>query len=325
MTLSDNAVPTIDLTGWFDGRDRDAVAREVDAALRRVGFLVVTGHGVDPAERAAVRSAARAFFALPSETKRQYAVSVAGRGWLPPGVEANAYADPYAEGAPASAPDLKESYSVGADGVTAPLDGFWFQENVWPAEVPALEEAVTAYLATMKHLADELLTICAAALGVDADFFTRHTAASTHTFNINWYPPMDVTGTPADGQFRIGPHTDFGTVTILDREAGRGGLQVWTPDDGWTDAPFVDNAFTVNTGDLLARWTGDRWLSNRHRVLPPQADAPDEDLVSLVYFYETDRDTVVESLQPPVGQPNDYPPVVASQFLRERLDAISVG
>jgi isopenicillin N synthase-like dioxygenase len=134
-----DAVPIIDLTRWFDGTDRDGVAREVDAALRRVGFLVVTGHGVDPGERAAVRSAARAFFALPAETKRRYAVSVAGRGWLPPGVEANAYADPYAEEAPAAAADLKESYSVGADGMTAPLDGYWFQENVWPQEIPALE------------------------------------------------------------------------------------------------------------------------------------------------------------------------------------------
>ncbi len=325
MTVSHNAVPTIDLTGWFDGSDRAGVAAQVDAALGRVGFLVVTGHGVDPAERSAVRSAARAFFALPPETKRRYAVSVAGRGWLPPGVEANAYADPYAEEAPQSPPDLKESFSVGADGMTAPLDGYWFQENVFPAEIPALEEAVTTYLATMKRLADELLRLCAAALGVDDDLFTRHTAASTHTLNINWYPPMELTGTPEEGQFRIGPHTDFGTVTILDREAGRGGLQVWTPDDGWADAPFVPDAFTINTGDLLARWTGDRWLSNRHRVLPPQADAPDEDLVSLVYFYEADRDTVVEALRPPVGRPNTYPPVVASDFLRERLDAISVG
>ena len=57
--------------------------------------------------------------------------------------------------------------------------------------------------------------------------------------NINWYPPMDVAGAPEDGQFRIGPHTDFGTVTILDREPGKGGLQVWTESDGWEDAPFV--------------------------------------------------------------------------------------
>ena len=267
-----------------------------------------------------VRAAARAFFALPPAVKQNYAVTVAGRGWLPPGVEANGYAE-----GTETPPDLKESFSVGADEHTAPLDGYWFQSNVYPDEVPALQQAVVAYLARMKALADELLHVCAAALGLAPDFFTRHTSRSTHTMNINWYPPMAHTGAPQDGQFRIGPHTDFGTVTVLDREPGRGGLQVWTEDDGWADAPFVPDAFTINTGDLLARWSGDRWKSNRHRVLPPQADAPDEDLVSLVYFYEADRDTVVEALQPPIGRANSYPPVVSADFLRERLDAITVG
>jgi hypothetical protein len=60
-------------------------------------------------------------------------------------------------------------------------------------------------------------------------------------------------------------------------------------------------------------------------VLPPQADAPDEDLVSLVYFYEADHDTVVEALQPPIGKTTDYPPVVASEFLRTRIDAITMS
>jgi isopenicillin N synthase-like dioxygenase len=143
--------------------------------------------------------------------------------------------------------------------------------------------------------------------------------------NINWYPPIPVVGEPEPGQFRIGPHTDFGTVTILDREPGRGGLQVWTGQDGWQDAPYEPGAFTINTGDLLARWSGGRWKSNRHRVLPPQAEAPDEDLVSLVYFYEADHDAVIESLPPPIGKPNDYAPVVVAEFLKERLDAITVG
>jgi isopenicillin N synthase-like dioxygenase len=177
----------------------------------------------------------------------------------------------------------------------------------------------------MRALADELLRVCAAALDVADDFFTRHTGHATHTMNVNWYPPMTLTGAPEDNQFRIGPHTDFGTVTILDREPGQGGLQVWSPAHGWADAPYHPDAFTINTGDLLARWSGDRWKSNRHRVLPPQADAPDEDLVSLVFFYEADHDTVVHALQPPIGRPNDYPPVIAREFLRERLDAITVG
>jgi isopenicillin N synthase-like dioxygenase len=177
----------------------------------------------------------------------------------------------------------------------------------------------------MRALADELLVICAAALGLESDFFTRHTGHATHTMNINWYPPMTLAGEPEPGQFRIGPHTDFGTVTILDREPGRGGLQVWTAADGWDYVPYHPGTFTINAGDLLARWSGGRWMSNRHRVLPPQAEAPDEDLISLVYFYEANHDAVIESLRPPIGKPNDYAPVVSAQFLKERLDAITMG
>jgi isopenicillin N synthase-like dioxygenase len=45
----------------------------------------------------------------------------------------------------------------------------------------------------MRMLADELPVLCAAALGLERDFFTRHTNHATHTMNINWYPPMTVT------------------------------------------------------------------------------------------------------------------------------------
>jgi isopenicillin N synthase-like dioxygenase len=319
-----SSVPVIDLTPWFSGGEsgRAGVAAQVDAALQAHGFFLITGHGVPDESRVRVRAQARQFFALPPETKQRYAVTVAGRGWLPPGVEANGYAE-----GTETPPDLKESFAVGADQQTGDpeVDAYWFQPNVYPAEVPGMQPAVLAYLARMRELADELLVICAAALGLDGDFFTRHTGHSTHTMNINWYPPVSVAGAPEPGQFRIGPHTDFGTVTILDREPGRGGLQVWTEDDGWQDAPYEPGALTINTGDLLARWSGDRWKSNRHRVLPPQAEAPEEDLVSLVYFYEADHDAVVEALRPPIGKPNDYEPVVSAQFLKTRLDAITMG
>lgn len=318
------SVPTIDLTPWFEGTPagRAEVAHELDEALQSVGFFLVTGHGVSRADRAAVRSAAREFFALPDEVKRDYAVTVGGRGWLPPGVEANGYAE-----GTETPPDMKESFAVGAEDKTgiADVDEFWFPDNVWPAQIPALEPAATSYLQQMRELAETLLAIAEAALHQPSGFLTDKTAHSTFTMNINWYPPATIAGTPEDNQFRIGPHTDFGTFTILDREPGLGGLQVWSPDGDWEDAPYHPDAFTINTGDLLARWSGDRWKSNRHRVLPPQSDAPDEDLVSLVYFYETDWDARIESLQPPIGKANDYPPVVASDFLKRLLDAITVG
>ncbi|MTD14295.1 isopenicillin N synthase family oxygenase [Nakamurella sp. YIM 132087] len=321
------SVPIIDLEPWYSGEPEGmaAVAAQVDEALQRVGFFLVTGHGVTRGCRAGVRIAARSFFELPDEVKEQYAVTVGGRGWLPPGVEANGFAE-----GTVTPPDLKESYSIGADRTTdqtgdPETDDFWFADNVWPSEIPWLEPVVGRYLEQMQELAQELLKIAAVALGAEPDLFTRQTERATHTLNINRYPSMDEAGEPEPGQFRIGPHTDFGTFTVLDRQPGKGGLQVWSPDGEWEDAPFHPDAFTINTGDLLARWSGDRWISNRHRVLPPQAEAPDEDLVSLVYFHEADHDAEIVALQPPLGRENDHEPVTSSVFLKKLLDAITVG
>jgi isopenicillin N synthase-like dioxygenase len=274
--------------------------------------------------RTAVRGAAGRFFAEPPAVKQRYAVTVGGRGWLATGVEANAYAEEGGE----SPPDLKESYSVGADqpiGDPA-VDGFWFAENTWPDdEVPELRTAAKTYLAEMRRLADDLLRLLAASLGEPEDAFTRYATHPTHTFNINWYPARRRTGDPQPGQFRIGPHTDFGTVTILERQAGKGGLQIYSDVDGWVDAPHDPAALTVNIGDLMARWTADRWRSGRHRVLPPPQDAPEEELMSLVYFYECDHDAVVTAIGPEEGRRNEYRPVVASAYLKSKLDAITVG
>ena len=136
-----NAIPTIDLGTWrAGGPEAVALATQIDTALQRAGFLLVTGHGVDAAWRADVRAAARRFFALPEEVKRRYAARIGGRGWLAPGVEANALV----EGAE-TPPDLKESIAVGPDTPTGDpdVDAVWFPPNVWPDEVPELRAAVT--------------------------------------------------------------------------------------------------------------------------------------------------------------------------------------
>lgn len=316
-------IPTIDLRPWFSG-DRAARAvlvRTVDDALRTAGFLLVTGHGVDPGLRRDLREAARAFFALPAGTKQPYAARVGGRGWLGPGAEANGYAE-----GTKTPPDLKESltFATHEPFEDPEINAQWYAPNVWPAEAPRLRALCQEYLAEMARLENELLELLGEALGLGPDFFTRHMRHPTYGFNINWYPGTEVVGEPEPGQFRIGPHTDFGTVTILDRQAGKGGLQVFTDADGWQDAPFDPAALTINIGDLMARWTGDRWRSGRHRVLPPPADAPAEELISLVYFGECTPGTLVESVPAPVGRVM-YEPVDSHAYLRRKLDSITVG
>jgi isopenicillin N synthase-like dioxygenase len=318
-----SSVPLVDLEPWYHGTDADRaeVAARIDRSLQVSGFLLITGHGIPPALRVRTRAAARRFFAAPDPVKRAYAVAPGGRGWLPPGIESNSSL----EGIDGP-PDLKESYSVGSsvEAGDSGADLSWHPANVWPAEVPELEAAAREYMDRMRALSDDLLTIFAAALGLPRGHFTQHTRYAKYTLNINRYPPLAEVGPPADGQFRIGPHTDFGTVTVLDREPGVGGLQVFTAGNEWEDAPYDPKAFTVNTGDLLARWTGDRWTSTRHRVLPPQAAAPDEDLVSLVFFYVSDRDARIASLAPPIGR-TAYPEISASSYLAEKLQAITVS
>ncbi|MFJ2773550.1 isopenicillin N synthase family dioxygenase [Streptomyces sp. NPDC087300] len=308
---SASRIPAVDLAAWLSGdaEARARTARTVDEALRTAGFLLVTGHGVEPALRTAIRESARAFFHLPGDAKRPYAVRVGERGWLGPGAEANSYAE-----GTAAPPDLKESLSFAADEPTgdAAVDAEWFAPNTWPDQTPELRALVETYLRRMRALSDRLLELLAAALGEPADFFTRHTGHPTWGFNINWYPGRETVGEPEPGQFRIGPHTDFGTVTVLDRQAGRGGLQVFTDEGGWEDAPFDAAAFTVNIGDLMARWTSGRWQSGRHRVLPPPAEEPAEELMSLVYFYECDPGTDVRGVDSHV-------------YLRGQLDAIAVA
>jgi isopenicillin N synthase-like dioxygenase len=130
--------------------------------LQQNGFLLITGHGVAPELRAAVRAAGRRFFALPAEVKRRYTARIGGRGWLAPGVEANA-----GSAGIETPPDLKESFAVGPDTPTGDpaVDAVWFPPNVWPAEVPELQEVVERFLEEMRAVADDLLVLCAEALG----------------------------------------------------------------------------------------------------------------------------------------------------------------
>lgn len=321
-------IPLIDVAEWRAAADdpvrRQRLAERLDRAMQDSGFFLVGSHGIDPALMAGIRAAAKRFFALPAEQKERYRTRVGGRGWLAKGAEANAY---YGESADTARADLKESLTLGRDHVTgdATIDAEWFQPNVWPVEVPELQELSERFMAASRALYDDLLTMLATALGLPPGYFRDRAQQSPHTYNINRYPARAETGAPLEGQFRVAPHTDWGMLTILDRQPGYGGLQVQTVDGQWADAPYVDGALTINIADMLARWTGDRWRSTRHRVLPPPAEQPAEELISLIMFMEADMDQIVTPLAPPIGGGADYPPVLTSDYFRERTLAATVG
>jgi len=291
----------------------------MDQALRDSGFLLIEEHGVPAGLRQRIRDEAGKFFALPAAAKQQYATPVGGRGWIPQGGEANAF---YGQTADPARADLKESITNGRDFLTgdAATDAQWFTPNVWPAECPDLVSLAAEFTGQVRELYYDLLRMGAVALGLDEETFVSRVQRGPQTFNINHYPPLAATGPARDGQYRVAPHTDWGILTVLDRQPGYGGLQVQALDGSWADAPYVPGAFTVNVADLLSRWTGERWRSTRHRVLPPPAKAPDEELVSLIVFLEAEVDTVIE----PVTGNREIAPVVAGEWLRARELAATV-
>lgn len=319
--MSTPDIPLIDISVWRHGTgaQRGRLADRMDRALRQSGFLLIENHGVAAGLRRRIRQEAGKFFALPAERKRPYAAPVGGRGWIPLGGEANAF---YGQTADPARADLKESITNGRDFLTGDpaVDEQWFAPNVWPAECPDLGSLAGEFTERARGLYYDLLRMGAAALGLDEDTFVSHVLRGPQTFNINRYPPLSVTGPARDGQYRVAPHTDWGILTILDRQPGYGGLQVQSPDGTWADAPYVPDAFTVNVADLLSRWTGERWRSTRHRVLPPPEAAPDEELVSLIVFLEAEMDTVIS----PVAGNRELEPVVAGNWYRARESAATV-
>jgi hypothetical protein len=61
------------------------------------------------------------------------------------------------------------------------------------------------------------------------------------------------------------PHTDSGFMTLLPPNRVPG-LSINLPNGRWIEEPGIDGAYVVNGGDILHRWTNERFLSTPHRV-----------------------------------------------------------
>lgn len=56
----------------------------------------------------------------------------------------------------------------------------------------------------------------------------------------------------------VADHTDFGCISILLQEEGTVGLKVYhPPTDSWIPVPVITDAFVINMGDMLQKYTGD--------------------------------------------------------------------
>ena len=321
-------VPLVDLSGAFEpGLRRDEVVRAIRRTCEDTGFLVITGHGVvgDLVQR--VDASSRRLFALPLDEKMAWARSADNlRGYVP--LKRSALALAHDEVTP---PDLAELYTVGRfddpevarragarDGSDEGREAF-FSPNVWPdpERVPDFREALNACYAVLEDLAAKLMGLMALALDLDEHWFDDKIVEHITGLAVLHYPALEEP--PLPGQYRRGPHSDWGSLTVLYHD-GKPGLQILSPEGEWEDVPAVAGSFVVNLGDLMAAWTNDRWVSTLHRVVVPEG--VEGDRISVAFFHQPAYDTLIECIPTCTspGDPPRYEPVTSGEWIRLMIE-----
>jgi len=319
------AVPVIDISPYWNGNQdsRRALAAEVDRTCRDIGLMVIAGHGVEAALIEEVESTSRAFFDLPLPEKMRIVRPAPDvtRGYMPMKAEVLVRS----RGGNALG-DLNESLMIGPVDTTdmpyctAPAAGRHFASNLWPERPAGLRRVYEAYYRVMDRLAIDLMRIFALALDLPEHYFDSSVDRSISRLRVRNYPAPEVP--PEPGQLRAGAHSDYGSLTILKTEDRPGGLQVQSSAGEWLDVPHRPGCFVVNIGDMLARWTNDRWVSTLHRVVNPPLDrAAESRRQSVVFFQNPNYDAVVACLPSCTDSchPPKYPPTTSGGHLREKF------
>jgi isopenicillin N synthase-like dioxygenase len=290
------SVPLVDISGLRsqDLAERERVAQEVGKAAREVGFLYVSGSGVDDALFDRLLAVTKEFFALPLEEKMRcyIGLSTCHRGYVPVGEE----------GVETGLPDLKEAFDTALDLPADDPDHLagnpMLGPNVWP-NVPGFAEAVTAYYHAVLDVGHRLLWAFAVALGEDTDTFSRHATKTPSQLRLVHYPYNP----DAEDRLGIGAHTDYECFTLLKPTAP--GLEVMNGAGEWVDVPPIPATFVVNIGDMLELWTNGAYVATSHRVRKVV-----QERFSFPLFFNVDYHTEVKPLPQFVSGDEDARPAL---------------
>jgi isopenicillin N synthase-like dioxygenase len=250
-------LPVIDIAALRDTspETRNEAVANLRKACLDSGFFYISNHGIADALVDDIFSAARSFFALSEADKNALDItkSPCRHGYEP------LKRQTLEVGAPA---DLKEGYYIGSEvGSNAKFTG----PNLWPSSLPEFRATMETYYREMRSLAESLMQGIASSLSLEADYFTDFCREPYARLRLLHYPPQPENA--GENEKGAGAHTDFGGLTILLQDSC-GGLQVLDRKNrSWIHADPIPATFVVNLGDMMARWTNDRYQSTLHRVV----------------------------------------------------------
>jgi isopenicillin N synthase-like dioxygenase len=288
-----NEIPVIDLAPVLAGADPTRVVDELRYALTEVGFFQVVGHGLDRALLEAAYESMAQIAALPDADRRAL---------MRPRAQSRGLHDEIDQEGRVLHRSLQ--FITYDDLAAAQADDAvgghpdYFVPNVWPEMLPGFRIAWKQYGLAARGLARQLMSLFARTLDLPPDFFEEPFAKDVTLFSVNLYPPQ-----PVDEDYYedviLNPHADSGGLTVLHQRGDYEGLQVRGRDGGWSTVPFYDDAFVINIGHLLSRWTNGRYPAVVHRVMAGPTTANQRQ--SIAMFFLPNLDQVVSPVATTVG------------------------
>ena len=310
-------IPGLDLGPYLRGEKGalDPLTAALRETCEKVGFFYIKNHGIPQDLIDRTFAASKRIHAMPVADKKAIAMNEQNIGYM--GVNESIQGHSKVE--VARKPNYNESFFFMRDRkpddpdvmAKKPFRGL----NLWPADLPGFREDALAYQSAMEQLGMKMLPVVARALDLPVDFFLDYFNPANLQTRFLHYPIRDES---VPDQYGAGAHTDAGFLTFL-MQHGIGGLQIRKTDGTWFDAPVLPGKFLINTGDLLRRWTNDRWLSTPHRVL----NLSGTDRYSIAFFFGPDLDRVMSCLPSCQGpdNPAKHPPISYAQYKTEFVKA----
>jgi isopenicillin N synthase-like dioxygenase len=314
MPRADDAeIPILDLAPYLSEQvgAREKLGRQLCHALESIGFYFINGHGISRSLVDAVFSETERFHAQPLDRKMRLRRNRDNVGYLP--MSRNTDPDAVIK------PNVNEAFFVKRDLPADHPDVLAHKRfrgtNLWPDDLPGFRNTVVAYCDALEALAKKLVPLYAIALGLPADYFDKAFAEPQYTLRMTHYPFVEVIG---ENEFGIAPHSDTSFLTLLAQNKVPG-LSLRTRDGRWIDAPALDGHFLVNGGDMLRRWTNDRFLATPHRV----SNRSGTERYAIPFFVDCNIDWPMECLPTCTSteRPAKYPRFTYAEYMSTYHDA----
>ena len=281
----------------------------LDRAAAEIGFYSIVNHGVPSALVDEVYRQVARFHARPLGEKLKIKLDKHNVGYLPmmgetlrTSVVANV-----------TKPNMSEAFFMARD--LAPdhpdvvSDRRFRSANQWPESLPGFREPLVEYCDALERLAQRLVRVYARALNLPATYFDAPFTDLQYKLRATHYPPRLQA---LDDEFGIAPHTDTSFLTLL-APNDVPGLSFRTQAGDWIDVPTVPDAFIVNGGQLLLRWTNDYFLATPHRAV----NRTGSERYALAFFAmlrSTGRSPRYRPASAPDGRPDTRQPIIPTSW-----------